>query len=93
MTSRRFGTEAARSFLADRTITTVTPLEVGIRALERGIAYRSKRIVAPRWVGAVLPFRAIAQPVVDRALRGPVADVLAVARSEQIELTTVQGAS
>jgi NAD(P)-dependent dehydrogenase (short-subunit alcohol dehydrogenase family) len=92
MTTRGFGTEAARSFLGDRTITTVTPLEVGIRALERGIARRSKRIVAPRWVGAVLPFRAIAQPVVDRALRSRVADVLALARSEQVELTTVQDA-
>lgn len=93
MTSRGFGTEAARSFLGDRTITRVTPLEVGIAALERGIARRSKRIVAPRWVGAVLPLRAIAQPVVDRAVRGRVADVLAVARGEQVELTTVQEAS
>ena len=93
MTSRGFGTEAARSFLGDRTITRVTPLEVGIRALERGIARRSKRIVAPRWVGAVLPIRAIAQPVVDRALRSRVADVLAVARGERVELTTVQDAS
>lgn len=93
MTSRGFGTEAARSFLGDRTITTVTPLETGIAALERGIARRSKRIVAPRWVGAVLPFRAIAQPVVDRALKGRVGDVLAVARSEQVELTTNQEAS
>jgi NAD(P)-dependent dehydrogenase (short-subunit alcohol dehydrogenase family) len=93
MTSRGFGTEAARSFLGGRTITTVTPLEVGIAALERGIARRSKRIVAPRWVGAVLPFRAIAQPVVDRALRGRVADVLAIARDEQVELTTTQSAS
>jgi NAD(P)-dependent dehydrogenase (short-subunit alcohol dehydrogenase family) len=39
------------------------------------------------------PFRAVAQPVVDRALRGRVADVLAIARDEQVELTTTQSAS
>lgn len=92
MTSRGFGTEAARSFLGGRTITRVTPLEVGIDALERGIARRSKRIVAPWWVGTVLPFRAIAQPVVDRALRGRIEGVLAIAREEQVELTTEQAA-
>lgn len=90
MTSRGFGTEAARTFLGGRTITTVTPLEVGIDALERGITRRSKRIVAPRWVGAVLPVRMLAQPVVDRAVRSRVAAALAVAREEVVELTTAQ---
>lgn len=90
MTSRGFGTKAARSFLGERTITRVTPLEVGIDALERGIIRRSRRIVAPWWVGAVLPFRAIAQPVMDIALRSHVANVLDIARTEQVELTTAQ---
>ena len=90
MTSRGFGTEAAQSFLGGRTITKVTPLEVGIDALERGITRRSKRIVAPWWVAAILPIRAIAQPVVDLALRGRVDDVLAIARHEKVDLTTEQ---
>lgn len=92
MTSRGFGTEAAKSFLGGRTITTVTPLEVGIDALERGIAKRSKRIVAPWWVGTVLPFRALAQPLVDFALRRRVEQVLDIARRETVELTTPQDA-
>ena len=87
ITTRR----AARSFLGGRTVTTVTDLEVGINALERGIARRSRRIVAPWWVAGVLPIRSIAQPVVDRALRGKVAGVLAIARDERVELTTPQG--
>jgi len=90
MTSRGFGTDAARTFLGDRTITTVTPLKVGIDALERGIARRSKRIVAPAWVGAVLPVRMLAQPVMDRVTRSRVAAALAVARDETVELTTAQ---
>lgn len=90
MTSRGFGTEAARSFLGGRTITRVTPLEVGIDALERGIARRSRRIVAPAWVGAVLPVRMTAQRVIDRATRGRVDRSLAIARDEQVELTTPQ---
>lgn len=88
MTSRGFGTEAARTFLGNRTITTVTPLRVGIDALERGITKRSKRIVAPRWVGPVLPIRAIAQPVMDRFVRNRVGPALGVARNEHVELTT-----
>jgi NAD(P)-dependent dehydrogenase (short-subunit alcohol dehydrogenase family) len=91
MTSRGFGTEAAKSIFGDGTVTKVTDLEVGINALERGIARRSRRIVAPWWVGAVLPVRSIAQPVVDRALRAKVAGVLAIARDERVELTTPQG--
>ena len=91
MTSRGSGTEAAKSIFGDGTVTKVTDLEVGINALERGIARRSRRIVAPWWVGAVLPVRSIAQPVVDRALRAKVAGVLAIARDERVELTTPQG--
>ena len=90
MTSRGFGTEAARSFLGGRTITRVTPMEAGISALERGITRRAKRIVAPWWVAPILPFRAVAQPVVDRALRNKVEGVLAIARNEKVELTTPQ---
>ena len=90
MTSRGFGTKAAKTILGGATITKVTSLEVGIDALERGIARRSRRIVAPWWVGAVLPIRAIAQPVVDRALRKKVHEALSIARQEHVNLTTPQ---
>ena len=93
MTTRGFDTEAAKSFLGGRTITRVTPLEAGISALERGIARRSRTIVAPRWVGPILPFRALAQPVVDLAVRRRVGRVLAIAREERVELTTAQARS
>lgn len=90
MTSRGFGTEAAKSIFGDGTVTKVTDLEVGINV---GAGHRPavRRIVAPWWVGAVLPVRSIAQPVVDRALRAKVAGVLAIARDERVELTTPQG--
>ncbi len=90
MTTRGFGTEAARRFLGERSITRVTPLSVGIDALERGIARRSRRIHAPAWIAPILPARMIAQRVVDVAVRGRVADALAVAREERVELTTPQ---
>jgi NAD(P)-dependent dehydrogenase (short-subunit alcohol dehydrogenase family) len=90
MTSRGFGTEASKSFLGKGSITGVTPLKVGIDALERGIAHRFKRIVAPAWVGAILPIRMTSQVVVDRVTRGRVARSLAIAREEQVELTTPQ---
>ena len=49
MTSRGFGTEAAGVLISGPTkrIMRVAPLEVGIDALERGIARRSRRVVAP----------------------------------------------
>jgi len=92
MTSRGFGTEAAKRFLGAKTITSVTPLPVAIDALERGIARRSRRIVAPAWVGPVLPIRMVAQRVVDRVVRGRIEDALEVARHEHVELTTPQPA-
>lgn len=93
MTSRGFGTEAAKRFLGGRTITRVTPLSVGLDALERGIARRSRFICAPAWAGAVLPIRMLAQPVMDLAFRGKVAGALEVARAESVELTTPQPVS
>lgn len=90
MTSRGFGTEAARSFFGDRTITTVTPLAVGIDALERGIAGRRKQIVAPAWVGPALKARWLIQPVIERFTRDRMAEILRIARAENVELTTPQ---
>jgi NAD(P)-dependent dehydrogenase (short-subunit alcohol dehydrogenase family) len=90
MTSRGFSTEAARRFLGDKTITKVTPLTVGIDALERGIARRSRIVVAPRWARPVLPVRMLAQPVVEVVVRRRMAAALEIAREEQVELTTAQ---
>jgi len=90
MTTRGFATEAAERFLGGRTITKVTPLSVGLDALERGIARRSRFICAPAWAGAVLPIRMLAQPVMDLAFRSRVAGALEVARRESVELTTPQ---
>jgi NAD(P)-dependent dehydrogenase (short-subunit alcohol dehydrogenase family) len=89
MTRRGFGTEAA-SKLAALKLTRIAPLKSGIDALERGIARRSNRIVAPPWVRAVLPFRMVAQPVVDRAAQRGLAEALEVARAEDAPLTTPQ---
>jgi short-subunit dehydrogenase len=90
MTSRGFGTEAAERFLGGRTVTRITPLRVGIDALERGIARRSRTIVAPPWVLPVLPVRMLAQRVVERVTRHGLAEVLDIARQEHVELTTRQ---
>ncbi|MFC4054433.1 SDR family NAD(P)-dependent oxidoreductase [Actinomadura syzygii] len=94
MTRRGFGTEAASALTGSQRlsglVSAVTPLDVGIDALERGIARRSKRVVAPWWVGGVLPFRMIAQPVVDRVVQRDLRRILEIARAEQVELTTPQ---
>ena len=65
-------------------------LEVGINALERGIARRSKRIVAPWWVAGLLPVRMAVQPVVERVLERRLTAALEVAREEDAPLTTPQ---
>jgi NAD(P)-dependent dehydrogenase (short-subunit alcohol dehydrogenase family) len=90
MTTRGFATEAAGHLLGGKTITTVTPLEAGIRALERGIAERRRIIVAPRWVRPALSTRMVVQPVVELVVRRRIGPALVVARAEQVELTTPQ---
>jgi NAD(P)-dependent dehydrogenase (short-subunit alcohol dehydrogenase family) len=90
MTSRGFDTDAARALLGNRNITRVTPLEVGIRALERGIARRSRIIVAPSWTRPALPGRMIVQLVADQVVRGRMAQAISTARRELVELTTSQ---
>ena len=92
MTTRGFGTEAARRFLGGRTPTKVVPLSVGIDALERGITRRAKRIVAPARVAPGLPLRMAVQPVADLVVRRRVAAALEVARRERVELTTPEAA-
>ncbi len=93
MTRRGFGTEAASKIRKAGPFTSVAPLSIGIDALERGIARRARRIVAPWWVEAVLPFRMPAQRVVEVLMRKGVEEALRVAREEDAPLTTVQPAS
>lgn len=93
MTSRGFGTRAAAELTGGGSLTPPTPLSVGIDALERGIAHRSRRIVAPWWVGPLLPVRMAAQPVVELVARRNVAAALEIARTEPVDLTTPQPGS
>ncbi len=68
----------------------VTPLEAGIDAIERGIARRSRRVVAPRWVAAALPMRMLVQRALELATRSSIESVLEIARAEDAPLTTPQ---
>lgn len=90
MTHRGFGTAAAAKMRKAGPFTKVAPLGVGIDALERGIARRSRRIVAPWWVGPLLPFRVPAQRVVERLMRHGLDEALRIARAEDAPLTTPQ---
>jgi NAD(P)-dependent dehydrogenase (short-subunit alcohol dehydrogenase family) len=92
MTSRGFGTKAASVLTGGGAISGVAPLHVAIDAIERGIARRSRRVVAPRWVAGVLPIRMVAQRVVELAVRRRVAKAVDIARTEQAPLTTEQRA-
>lgn len=89
MVRRGFGTEAAKRMgEVRRPVRRVAPLEAGIDAIERGIARRSRRVVAPRWVGPVLPARMLAQRVIEAATRSSVGDALEIARAENPPLST-----
>ena len=90
MTRRGFDTEAASAFPAAKRFIRVTPLEVGINALERGIAKRSRYIVAPRWNAPALPFRMTFQYVAERITQRRLDHVLEIARTENAPLTTSQ---
>jgi AhpD family alkylhydroperoxidase len=90
MTSRGFGTEAAaRLQFGPRR---VAPLSAGIDAIEKGIVRRSRRVVAPGWVAALLPTRMAAQRVIDGFLTSMGARdlhaALEIARREESQLTT-----
>ena len=90
MTSRGFGTDAARMLQPGLgAVSRVAPLSVGIDVIERGIEKRSRRLIAPRSVAPLLHIRMLAQRVIELALRTrPVDRVLDVARSEHAGLTT-----
>lgn len=90
MTSRGFGTEAAAKLVKGGPFGRVTPLLVGIDAVERGIARRSRRVVAPSWVGVLLPIRMLVQRGVDVGAQRGLREALQIARNEQVPLTTPQ---
>lgn len=91
MTRRGFDTRAAAAMRGRQgTFTGVTPLRAAVDALERGIARRSRRVYAPRWVGPVLTTRAVAQRVVEQAVRTRIPAALEIARDERPPLTTEQ---
>ncbi len=91
MTSRGFATKAAaRTQLGGHGHLPVSPVGPAIDALERGIRRRSRRVVSPSWVGAVLRIRMVAQRVVELQVRRGLADTLEIARHEHAPLTTAQ---
>jgi NAD(P)-dependent dehydrogenase (short-subunit alcohol dehydrogenase family) len=90
MTSRGFATRAATVLTGGGTMTGVAPLAGAVRALERGIARRARRVVSPRWVAPLLPLRMAVQPVVERRAQARVAEALEIARVEEARYTTPQ---
>jgi NAD(P)-dependent dehydrogenase (short-subunit alcohol dehydrogenase family)/alkylhydroperoxidase family enzyme len=86
MTKRGFGTEAASQLKTGPR--RVAPLKVGIDAIERGVARRARRVVAPRWYAPVLPARMLVQPLVDVVTSRGLRKALDVAREEHAPLTT-----
>ncbi|WP_405487548.1 SDR family NAD(P)-dependent oxidoreductase [Nocardia sp. NBC_00511] len=92
MTSRGFGTEAARSILGRSTVSGIAPLGPAIDAVEHALARRSRRIVSPYWVSLVLWCRPLAQWLVEFSLRDGVAGGLDIARTEPAAFSTTQPA-
>lgn len=90
MTSRGFGTEAARTLTSSSHLPAVAPLGSAISALEKGIARRSRVVAAPGHARPLRYIKPVAQRVVDLAVRRNVPQALEVARREHASLTTPQ---
>jgi len=90
MTRTGFGTAAARKMTGGAALTPVSSLEVGIDALERGIARRSRRVAAPWWVAPLLPIRTAVQRLIDVRGRRGLTEALEIARDEHAPFTTQQ---
>jgi NAD(P)-dependent dehydrogenase (short-subunit alcohol dehydrogenase family) len=89
MTSRGFGTKAAQRLNRGHgPWNRVTPLRVGIDAIERGVRNRSRRVVAPAWIAAVLPVRMGVQRLVELVASRGLDQALEIAREEHAPLTT-----
>jgi NAD(P)-dependent dehydrogenase (short-subunit alcohol dehydrogenase family) len=93
MARQGFGTAAAERLSESRFVARrVAPLDVGIDAIERGIARRARRVVAPRWVAPLLHGRMLAQRAIEAATRSAIESVLEIALAENPPLTTPQPA-
>ena len=91
MVRRGLGTAAARRMSEVRPRGgSVAPVDAGVDAIERGIARRARRVVAPRWVGAALPVRMLAQRGIEAATRSSIQSVLEIALGENAPLSTPQ---
>jgi NAD(P)-dependent dehydrogenase (short-subunit alcohol dehydrogenase family) len=91
MTSRGFATQAAaRTPLGGHGHLPVAPVDAAIDALELGIRRRSRRIVSPRWVAAILPIRMLVQRLLELQVRRGLAETMEIARGERPPLTTDQ---
>ena len=90
MTSRGFDTVAGKKLTGGGTVSGVAPVEAGLRALERGIAKRSRRIAAPGWVPPVVPLRHVAQRVIELKPMPDLEESLEIARTEHVAYTTEQ---
>jgi NAD(P)-dependent dehydrogenase (short-subunit alcohol dehydrogenase family) len=91
MTSRGFATKAAaRMPLGGHGRLPVAPVGPAIDALEWGITRRSRRIVSPRWVGALLPVREVVQRLAELQARRGLTKTMEIARGERPPLTTPQ---
>lgn len=90
MTSIGFSTQAAGKIRKLGAFMAVSPLAVAIDALVDGIARRKRRVYAPRWVGALLPLRAVAQRLLELRPQPDMAEALRLARVETAPLTTEQ---
>ncbi|WP_069165299.1 SDR family NAD(P)-dependent oxidoreductase [Nocardia altamirensis] len=90
MTSRGFGTDAARAALGRSAVSGVAPLAPAIDAVEKAIAQRRRRVVSPWWVGFALAFRPIAQRLIGFSFRRGVRRALEIARTEEAPFTTDQ---
>ena len=90
MTSRGFSTEAGTRLTGGGTVSGVAPMSAALKALERGIARRSRRIAAPFWVLPVVPARALAQRVIELKPLPHLVESLEIARREVVDYTTPQ---
>ena len=91
MTKRGFSTRAATTLIGRfERLMRPAALPLAVDALERGIARRSRRVVAPAWVAPLLPLRMALQPLVEVATQRSLGQALAIARAEDVDLTTPQ---
>ncbi|WP_394824836.1 SDR family NAD(P)-dependent oxidoreductase [Pendulispora albinea] len=90
MTRIGFGTQAASKIKMAGVFTRVTSLDRAIDRFEAGIARRQRQVVAPAWVGMLLPFRMAVQRVSELRPQPHMAEALLLARNERAPLTTPQ---